>query len=1000
MIRPVRLLSMFMLVLGLMTLIQVTSPVALSADASSVEAKAVAGPMLEFGEDRYTFSAWIKTTSKGGPILTIGPMDGNWETGCKCLYLADDGRISINVAGAGNDHGGPVLNDGEWHHIVMPSMHSWRFYIDGEQSFMYIIDGVPDPGTKRNPIKGGPGCVMKIGQGVNDFPNDANRQFSGQLDDVRIYDRMLSKEEIAELYKGRTEFPNTKMIAHWTFEENTEDVSGGGNDLATIGKIAYDEGYDKGASLRLDGDGALWLPLTDREPKSQGKVITEMLPPPIEPTYSTDVEYGDKLVDEMGFRQLLFVKRFTYTSSHFYSDFIDGCDRFGSNISILDLKTGEVKDLFKGKMTEGIFGRVDLSYDAKKIAFGWKASEWEGFRIYEANIDGSGVKQLTFPPEDEELRIKKYDQSSYLRFAKIYHHQTDDMHPCYLPDGGIAFVSSRCEYGTLCNSDDQLATTVLYRIDGDGSNLEKMTNSAVSEFTPTMLDDGRILYTRWEYVDKGQIGVKCLWSMNPDGTASREVYGNNVRMPPTFIQGRPIPGSSNLYVVIGSPHWPQSGTGTVILVDTSKPIRTLEPMEYVTPYVKVMQEPGYNQYDFENKKWTRSGRGPLYRDPYPLSDQLFIVSHNPYKDKDVRDPTAYGLYLLDRKANHRQIFRDPEISTWCAQPLRPRKRPPISVMPRDEELAKKKLAVCSVLDIYHGMEDVERGEVKWIRIMEQLPRPWAARRRWSPACGHTQPAGGGGPLSVKLLRGVVPVEEDGSAHFYVPADRNIYFQALNEDFLELQRERTYVNYRPGETRACIGCHETPDDTPPRFSSARIAMTKPPVMPLPQPGDDQAARPLHYSVDVQPILDRYCVKCHGADNPAADLRLTGEDTWLSNTSFGQLVHKGYVPGFKEGSDFGGTDYYPAKTIGSYVSPLMRQIQKGCPGQTERMTQAEFVRIATWVDTNGVYHGSYWGRIVPAHKDHPNYRPITTLEESLGTVNPYEEWTPDWKPPKKD
>ncbi|HYW78119.1 MAG TPA: hypothetical protein VE890_01025, partial [Thermoguttaceae bacterium] len=387
-------------------------------------------------------------------------------------------------------------------------------------------------------------------------------------------------------------------------------------------------------------------------------------------------------------------------------------------------------------------------------------------------------------------------------------------------------------------------------------------------------------------------------------------------------------------------------------------------------------------------------------DPYPLSDRQFLVSHNPHRDRDAKDPTAYGLYALDRSAHHKLIYDDPETSCWCAQPLRQRVRPPLTVAARDESLAEQGLAMCSITDIYHGMENTERGEVKWIRIMEQLPRPWAARRRWQPACGHTQPAGGGGPLSVKLLRGVVPVESDGSANFYVPADRNIYFSALDENFLEIQRERTFVNYRPGEVRSCVGCHETPNDTPPRYVTARQAMLKPPVMPMPQPGDASAARPLHYSVDVQPVLDEHCVSCHGAETPAADLRLTGEDSWLNCTSFGQLIHKGYVLGFREGSDFGGTEYSPAKTIGSWKSPLMRQIMKGCPGDNdEPMTQAEFVRIATWVDTNGVYSGSYWGRLVPPHAEHPNYRPITTLEESLSTINPYEEWTPDWVPPVK-
>jgi len=970
---------------------------AVSVQAAAATPSAASKPLVNFGTDRYTLSLWVKTTVAGGPILTVGPLSGKWSTGCKCIYVGENGQINLRSAGAGHARGGPKINDGKWHHIVLPSFHSWRFYVDGKRSFMHIQDGVPDPGSPRNPIPSGPGCVLKLAQGVDDYPNDTRRQFTGQIDDVRIYDRVLKEDEIAQLYEGKTSFPSTKLLAHWAFEDGTKGQVGSEGDLRSVGKVAYAAGRVGGKSAAFAGAGALWLPLTDRGAGKQGRIITAKRPAMTKPTYEM-ARYGPALVKEMGFRHLLFVKHDTYHSSHFYSDFIDGCSRFGSTICVLDLSTGTVRDIFSGKMTEGIFGRVDLSFDAKRIVFDWKASEWEGFRIYEANVDGTGLRQITFPPKDEPLRIKKYDQSSYLRFAKIYHHQTDDLHPCYLPDGGIMFVSSRCEYGTLCNSDDQLATTVLYRVERDGSGLEKLTNSAVSEFTPAVMDDGRIVYTRWEYVDKGQIGVKCLWSMNADGTASREVYGNNVRFPPTFIQGRQVPGRPHLFVAIGSPHWPHSGTGTVVLIDTTKPIRTLEPLSYVTPYIKVMQEPGYNQYDFETGLWTRSGNGPLYRDPYPLSENLFIVSHNPDRDRGAKDPSAYGLYTLDRNARHKLIYRDEKTSTWCAQPLRPRKRPPVTVMPRDKALAAKGLAVCSVMDIYHGMENTKRGEVKWIRIMEQLPRPWAARRRWQPACGHTQPPGGGGPLSVKLLRGVVPVEADGSAHFYVPADRNIYFQALNKDYLELQRERTYVNYRPGETRACIGCHETPNDAP-RLPTRRIATAKPPVMPQPQPGDATAARPLHYAKDVQPIFDKHCVRCHGKDDPAAGLRLTGEHTWLSNTSFVELIRKGYVPGFKEGKDFDGTEYSPAKTIGSFVSPLIKQIQKGCPDNKTRISQAELVRIATWIDTNGVYHGSYWGRIVPPHRDHPNYRPVPTLEQAIGTVNPYEEWTPNWKPPAK-
>ncbi|MFC1600844.1 TolB family protein [Candidatus Sumerlaeota bacterium] len=297
--------------------------------------------------------------------------------------------------------------------------------------------------------------------------------------------------------------------------------------------------------------------------------------------------------------KLLFVKRQTYHSSHFYTDFIDGCSRFGGNLCVLDLKSGAVTELVP-EMAEGIFGRFDLHFSAGKVVFDWKKAPKEAFRIYEVDIGpdtGARIgapRQLTFRPDDEDARIAKYDNSRNGNTARMYYHQTDDMHPCYLPDGGIAFTSSRCEYGTLCDAPDHLATAVIHRMDGDGKNMKQLTRSPVSEFSPSMLSDGRIIYTRWEYVDKGQLGVKCLWAMRPDGSGSSEVYGNDITFPPTFLHGREIPGENNMYVFLGTPHYPQSGIGTVIRIDMDKDIRTREPMTYITPYVDIQQEEGWN----------------------------------------------------------------------------------------------------------------------------------------------------------------------------------------------------------------------------------------------------------------------------------------------------------------------------------------------------------------------------------------------------------------------
>ena len=214
--------------------------------------------------------------------------------------------------------------------------------------------------------------------------------------------------------------------------------------------------------------------------------------------------------------KIVFARRQTYSPGWYYADFMYA-HRFGGNLCILDLKTRSVTDVVPS-MKDGIFDRYDVSFDAKKLVFGYKARQGEGMRIYEVRVDGGGLRQLTFPPEDEAARIARYRHPRYAK-SKLYSHHTDDMHPCYLPDGGICFSSTRCERGVLCGEDDSLAVNTLYRMDGDGSNIRMLSGNALSEHAPSVMEDGRILYTRWEYVDKGVIAVQALWAMRPDGAA-------------------------------------------------------------------------------------------------------------------------------------------------------------------------------------------------------------------------------------------------------------------------------------------------------------------------------------------------------------------------------------------------------------------------------------------------------------------------------------------------
>jgi hypothetical protein len=376
--------------------------------------------------------------------------------------------------------------------------------------------------------------------------------------------------------------------------------------------------------------------------------------------------------------------------------------------------------------------------------------------------------------------------------------------------------------------------------------------------------------------------------------------------------------------------------------------------------------------------------GPLYMDPYPLSDKLFMVSHN--KEKHWNDPKAYDLYLLDDRGIHTLVYDDPEISCWQPVPLISRKRPPVLQKALDPKLAKANKAVCIVQNVHHGMDGVKHGTVKYLRIMEQLPRPWDARHFWDQRGNygaHSQ-VSFGSVLAVKVMHGIVPVYDDGSAHFVVPADKNIYLEALDENYMEVQRERTYVNYRPGEIRSCVGCHETTNEVPPGQSSKLMAMSMPPSIPTAQPGDTTARRVIHYVSDVQPVLDKHCIKCHSGSKPKADLDLSGTMTGLFNRSYENLTERDMVKTYNEGSDFSGTNYIQPYSVGSGTSKLVKHLLDG--HQKIKLSREEMLKITTWIDANCQYYGSYYGRRNLRFKDHPYFRPVPTFEQAISTLAP--------------
>jgi len=962
--------------------------VALAAAAPAAKAPA----LPDFGMDEFTIAAWVKT-SGDGTILAVAPAEGDWAPQGKSLFIRG-GVLNYDIGWVACIHGRKRITDGQWHHVALTGPSAYEFFVDGQS------DG-------RGNLAAGPdveGHVVRIGFTSPNFPSQSF--LKGLVDEVRIYARKLSAAELKALAEkpDAVEAGAAGPVARWTMDGDPA----GAKDSRIKGEAAWAEGR-AGKALVLDGKTWVEAPrgAAKRPPRGDLSVasvraaVTDLLEThgakyPRGKDHLASLDSMEKRLAEaaeddsgprealaklaqealvrdhplLDFGRILFIKRKTYQSSHYYTDYIDGCKFFGGNLSVLDLKTGEVTDLVP-ELKDGIFGRFDLDYDARHIVFDWKKALDKGFRIYEVGIDGRGLRQLTFDAPDEADLVKKY-RTVGTPTGIPYITGTDDMHPCYLPDGDIAFVSTRCQKGILCDGPDVLTTTVLYRMGRDGQGMRPISFNTVSEATPSVAADGRILYTRWEYVDKGGSACKCLWAMRPDGTGSVEIYGNNISHPVTFIDCRDIPGRPDLYVCTSAPHMPL-GVGGILRLNTTYSLRTLYPITKLTPEIDTPDEHGYMH--LRGGRWVHDLQGPLLREPYPLSEKYFLVTYNP--DKPWNEPTGYGLYLLDEFGNRVLIHKEAEWSCWGPQPLRSRPRPPVLTSSAEKSDYPGPVGTLILQDVYVGLTGIERGRVKYLRIMEDLPRPWSARRRWDgDEIGQQHAAiSFGGHLAPKIEHGVVPVEADGSAWFQVPADKNVFFQALDENYMELQRMRTFVNLRPGEVRGCVGCHEE-KRVAPAAGPAVLALRRTPSQPVAQPGET-VPRAMHYPADVQPILDKRCVSCHSAEKPNG-IDLSGTMTALFSVSYENLVKKRWAGNVIDEIGISGTggkhsniEAADPLTYGSPTSKLVAMLRQG--HQKVELSREEFIRLVTWIDANAPYYGTWDGRRNVRYKDLPDFRP---------------------------
>ncbi|MDR3232364.1 MAG: NPCBM/NEW2 domain-containing protein [Planctomycetaceae bacterium] len=797
-------------------------------------------------------------------------------------------------------------------------------------------------------------------------------------------------------------------------------------------KVGLDSGAERGTVIfQVRSDS---VPFPAESAYKKGGLLPNQVKPwhlpepitvnPVPSVADADVQFNadaaKQLLDK-GIEEIVFIRRNTYTSSHTYTEYVDSYWTPGGGLCVLNLKTGKVREIVPELTKNGVVGWFDVSFDAKKIVFDFKKAAMEGYRIYEVNVDGTGLKQLTFPEKNEAELVQKYKRGGY-------HRGTDDIDPCYLPDGGIAFTTTRCQYSVLCDSSDNFTVRNMYRMDSSGADIKPLTVSPLSEMKPSMMQDGRILYSRWEYVDKAAGNVKSLWSMNPDGTGSAEIYGNTITFPETMVHARQIPGEPNKIVMTGCSHWINSTVGTIIEIDTTKNIRSPETMKYVSSEIAAFAHDGFHFKD-ANGKWfhDKTGKqGRLFRNPYPVSSELFIVSHKP-KGLPWSELNGYDLSLLDGSGKETLLLKDPTISLWTPYPLVPREKPPVPTgMTVDKELAAKGLAKCIVTDVYVGMDNVKRGEVKYLRVLEQLPRPWNARKTYGgDGWGMSHSAIGDGFLSPKVQYGVVPVEEDGSAQFLVPANRPIYFQALDKNYNAIQTERTYVNYNPGETRSCVGCHETPDmSATAQRSAVPKSLKRPPSVPMPQLTQDSSGMVFDYDRQIQPIWNKHCVECHnpnGKDAAAAKLNLLGTPQGVYSASYEALMKLSKQKNLlgnrherDENSASNKIEYIAPYKTGALSSPLavMLGILTATNQQTAwdnkavndyakalseghkdvKLSDSEKLTAANWLDINCQFHPSYWGKKHEKFKNEPDYRPALTFDEARSGTMPVVKTVP--------
>jgi mono/diheme cytochrome c family protein len=395
--------------------------------------------------------------------------------------------------------------------------------------------------------------------------------------------------------------------------------------------------------------------------------------------------------------------------------------------------------------------------------------------------------------------------------------------------------------------------------------------------------------------------------MNPDGT-NQMIYYGNMHPGDLYIDAKPVPDSREVIMIDSGGHGRKEHEGRVTLLSDDNGPDDPESKHYLT------------------------GNG--YRDPYALSKDLFIAAR------------GRNLVAITRGGEEYRLFRLPEslfakgLNLHEPRPVIKHARETVIPDRTDDSETSGSMLLANVY-IGRKMGGVEKGTIKKLLVMEPLPKP-------INYTGGMGPLTLGGSFTLERILGTVPVEEDGSAYFKVPAKRSIFFIALDKNDDSVKRMHSFTSAMPGETTSCIGCHEERTSVLEASQTIPIAATRPASVIRKIDGVPDV---FDFPRDIQPILDRHCVQCHNPNQRDGGVLLTGDrGPWFSHSYYTLTILQQFADG--RNRDHGNYEPY---AVGAAASPLMKKL-RGEHYDAE-LSEGEIKKIRYWIESAAVYPGTY-------------------------------------------